>query len=309
MEKEKSSRLSAVLRVVQAVVSVVVLALAINITSCEPNSDTMFNVCAATFGVIMLADILKIVSDYNANGKARVDDIAMVVILAAEIVITVFFRNVGICSDIMFITYCGALCIKRIVSVIYKPKPINISMNVLGVVFIVLLFTGVYGEPEEHDFFVFVMLALGIGCQMLARAMKLAMSHTRYDILLKVIRKSMALEVLAGLIVLLVAFSFVLNFIERDTFPTFGDALWYCYAVITTIGFGDFAATSMVGRILTAVMGLYGIVVVALITSIIVNFYTELKSEEKTEEKVQTADISGSEKSAISADSTDKSKQ
>ncbi len=307
---KKITRSAAVLRVAETILCVVVLALAINITSCESYSDTMFNVCTAAFGFIIFADLVKIYSAYKETGKVRVDDAAMVVILAAEIIVAVFFRSFGISADIMFITYCGALCFKRVASVIYKPKPVNISMNIFGVLLAGWLFTGVYCDPEEHDFFVFVFIALGIGCQMLARAMKLAMSHTRYDILLKVVRKSMALEILAGLIVLLVAFSFVLNFLERDTFPTFGDALWYCYAVVTTIGFGDFAATTLVGRIITVVMGIYGIIVVAIITSVIVNFYTELKSEEKTEGAEQETVADGNKESGSSdtSDSTDDDK-
>ena len=41
--------------------------------------------------------------------------------------------------------------------------------------------------------------------------------------------------------------------------------------------------TTLVGRILTVILGLYGIVVVAVITSIIVNFYNETagKRDEK----------------------------
>lgn len=55
------------------------------------------------------------------------------------------------------------------------------------------------------------------------------------------------------------------------------NALWYCFAVVTTIGFGGMTATSAIGRTLSVILGLYGIVVVALITSIIVNFYGKMK--------------------------------
>jgi hypothetical protein len=50
---------------------------------------------------------------------------------------------------------------------------------------------------------------------------------------------------------------------------------------VTTIGFGDIAASTPVGRVLSVILGLYGIAVVALITSIIVNFYGEMKSEDE----------------------------
>ncbi len=49
---------------------------------------------------------------------------------------------------------------------------------------------------------------------------------------------------------------------------------------MTTIGFGDITATSLVGRLLSVILGIYGIIVVALVTSIIVNFYSEVRNEE-----------------------------
>ena len=49
-------------------------------------------------------------------------------------------------------------------------------------------------------------------------------------------------------------------------------------AKTVNIGFGDFAATTLPGRAISVILGLYGIIVVALITSIIVNFYNETKN-------------------------------
>ncbi len=72
--------------------------------------------------------------------------------------------------------------------------------------------------------------------------------------------------------------------VETDI-TNFWDAMWYCFTVITTIGFGDFAAKSAVGRILTVILGIYGIVVVAILTSVIVNFYTEVSAKDKEKSK------------------------
>ena len=62
------------------------------------------------------------------------------------------------------------------------------------------------------------------------------------------------------------------------------DALWYCFALVTTIGFGDITAVTDLGRTISVVLGIYGIIVVALITSIIVNFYGEIKKAHPEEE-------------------------
>ena len=57
--------------------------------------------------------------------------------------------------------------------------------------------------------------------------------------------------------------------------------------MVTTIGFGDYAATAVATRVLSVILGIYGIIVVALITSIIVNFYTEVKDHNEEEEQAQ----------------------
>ena len=59
---------------------------------------------------------------------------------------------------------------------------------------------------------------------------------------------------------------------------SYGDALWYCYSVVTTIGFGDIIAQTLVSRVLSVVLSIATVVVVALVTGVIVNFYTEVSS-------------------------------
>jgi hypothetical protein len=82
---------------------------------------------------------------------------------------------------------------------------------------------------------------------------------------------------------LIIAFSIVLPQFDPGI-PSFEDALWYCFAIVTTIGFGDIAAATLPGRVISVVLGLYGIIVVALITSIIVNFYNETKDSGEADE-------------------------
>ena len=112
----------------------------------------------------------------------------------------------------------------------------------------------------------------------IAGIMAVVFSRIHLDALAKIVRKTYALEIILGLLLLMFAFSYVLEACE-DSIPTFADGLWYCFAIVTTIGFGDITATSLLGRLLSVILGVYGIIVVALITSIIVNFYGEVRKE------------------------------
>ena len=120
--------------------------------------------------------------------------------------------------------------------------------------------------------------------------MSIVFSRISFDVLKKIVVKTHAAEIIFGLVILIVTFALLLVFFEPNI-NDFLDALWYCFAIVTTIGFGDFTAVTLIGRILSVILGLYGIVVVALITSIIVNFYGEMK---KGGNAAETGEATGS---------------
>jgi len=108
---------------------------------------------------------------------------------------------------------------------------------------------------------------------------RISFSQVKLNVLNRIIRKTYAAEILFGMLLLITAFSIVLPNFELNI-NNFGDALWYCFSIVTTIGFGDLTAVTVPGRIISVILGLYGLIVVALITSIIVNFYSETKNAE-----------------------------
>ena len=76
-------------------------------------------------------------------------------------------------------------------------------------------------------------------------------------------------------VVFFVVIAVVLRFAE-PSITTFGDSLWYCFAVVTTVGFGDIAAVSHVGRILTLILSVFSVGAMAVFTAVITSFFLDL---------------------------------
>ena len=55
----------------------------------------------------------------------------------------------------------------------------------------------------------------------------------------------------------------------------FANSLWFMFQVVTTIGLGDFTATSFVGRAAAVVLSVYSVFFLALITGVVVSFCSE----------------------------------
>lgn len=180
--------------------------------------------------------------------------------------------------------YSLSIIVSRILRLIERHRVRDIIFNALIITFAVLMAIGLFQKVEDDLITAIVLIeCLFIAATAFVEVAILAFAQLKLKILVKIILRTYALEVLFGLLTLMVAFSLVLM-LEEPTMAYFPDALWYTFAVVTTIGFGDFTATTLIGRVLTVILGIYGIVVVAVITSIIVNFYNESTGKDDIKE-------------------------
>ncbi len=57
---------------------------------------------------------------------------------------------------------------------------------------------------------------------------------------------------------------------------TYGEALWYCYAVLSTAGFGDIVATVPLAKLASVLLTIYSLFALAIITGVIVNYFSQV---------------------------------
>lgn len=76
------------------------------------------------------------------------------------------------------------------------------------------------------------------------------------------------------LIFMIFVFSYLFKIFE-PSINTYFDGVWYCFNLITSIGFGDVFAVTAIGRILSVILGIYSLIVFALIPGILVSYYME----------------------------------
>ena len=83
-------------------------------------------------------------------------------------------------------------------------------------------------------------------------------------------------KVLISFLIYLSLTALAIMWIEPEIHNYF-DPLWYCFSVISTIGFGDIVVISIVAKILTILLSFYAIIVFAILTATVVNYFSELQ--------------------------------
>lgn len=98
----------------------------------------------------------------------------------------------------------------------------------------------------------------------------------------KIMKYTKADKIISGYLLFFAAVAFVIWLFEPGIHK-FWDSLWYCFVTSTTIGFGDFVAVTIVGRIASVALSIYSIIVIALVPGIVVSYfleYTKVRTDE-----------------------------
>ena len=104
-------------------------------------------------------------------------------------------------------------------------------------------------------------------------------------IMWRVLKRTGADKLLYGFILFFLVISVAIWVIEPQINSLF-DSIWYCYSVLSTIGFGDYISVTVAGRVLSIILSLYSILMIAVIPGVITSFYMEslkIRSKESME--------------------------
>jgi len=219
--------------------------------------------------------------------------LAVIYLALAILIVAMYQPNVD-SYRAMSILYLSSIILNRFFIMFEKKKVgyyIFNSFVILLTIVILLLFL-LISVPEMEALSIALLMMIVL-LSSLAEILSFSFSKIKLKGLIKIIRKTYVFEIFYGLVILIIASSFYFMVME-DSIPTFWDGLWYSFAIVTTIGFGDFTVVGPISRILSVILGIYGIIVVASITSVIVNYYNEVKTadiektvEKKVEEKLE----------------------
>lgn len=299
-KKEKKAFLGAqfvriILTLVSIVLSTAVLALSA-FTIVEIYNNTYENAPNFLIWIFFLVGLLSVVR--LIQDRTKVNLIKCLVLLGFNIVlgiVVLFAKNNPFLFSLTAGLYCLSIVVGRVFNIIQNHSIRSIILNGLIILLAILLGIGLFTSPvdgAENIQNVILLECLFIAIVSFLEAMAIVFSQLKVKVLLKIVVSTFSLEVLFGLLTMMVCFSFIFVAIEdpvESGITSFPDALWYCFATVTTIGFGDMTAHTPVGRVLTVLLGLYGLIAVAVITSIIVNFYNETsgKNDEKQLEQIK----------------------
>ena len=259
----------------------IIAALISNCIGSDARSTTLL-LALTIFTQIVFHCLLLMIKD---KPKDRRRIIAVSTIYFADMILA-FFTNLEnyILYYVVNAIFLIALALNQFMKIERKgSKKSNLALVLIGWVFVGLAIATVAEITTEDALFcnaIVAIFSLGIAFK---RILFPTFRTEKFKLLINILVKTHTIDILMCLVAFAVAFSFILPRIEPDI-DNFWDGMWYCFTVITTVGFGDMTAVTNAGRLLTVILGVYGLIVVAILTSVIVNFYNEISAKEKEEE-------------------------
>ena len=95
--------------------------------------------------------------------------------------------------------------------------------------------------------------------------------------MLEKIKTNYLIKVVIGILFIWVVGAIIISFIEGGAFQNIWNSLWWTIVTMTTVGYGDMAPDSALGRILAILIMFCGISLIAVVTGTISSIFTANK--------------------------------
>ena len=288
-----------ILIVLGSVFSTIVLAFSVMALIKIQKSD----IGAASFyllGIFIVNGISRLVTWVRRRTKSDFFRFLFLLVFNVALGILIFFGKenpylYSLCGGL----FCLSLILSRAIKLYQDHTLRSIIVNLIFIALFAFLAIGLFiPVTGEMTYTPIVIICFIVALSALFEVLSNAFTHLQFKTLFRIIFRTFAFEVILGLVTMIVAAALIFTYFE-PSITTFGDGLWYSFAVVTTIGFGDFAATTLIGRIVTVFLGIYGIIVVAVITSIIVNFYNETAGKHDSDQLKEIKKVTNKERNGL----------
>ena len=101
-----------------------------------------------------------------------------------------------------------------------------------------------------------------------------------------------AIVIATATIAITVGTGILMRFVDHENFPSIGSGLWWAVQTTTTVGYGDNVPTNVAGRLLAALVMLFGIGFLTVITAAITSTFVSRQRREqaRSEAEMPTAE-------------------
>ena len=98
-----------------------------------------------------------------------------------------------------------------------------------------------------------------------------------------------AVVIASATIAITIAAGAVMTVLDRENYPTIGSGLWWAVQTTTTVGYGDNVPTTYAGRLLAALVMLFGIGFLTIITAAITSTFVSRSRLEPADSDAETS--------------------
>ncbi len=98
-----------------------------------------------------------------------------------------------------------------------------------------------------------------------------------------------AVVIASATIAITIAAGAVMTVLDRENYPTIGSGLWWAVQTTTTVGYGDNVPTTYAGRLLAALVMLFGIGFLTIITAAITSTFVSRSRLEPSDSDAETS--------------------